>query len=187
MQRIDHSVTLYHGTRMAAARKIAASGFRRASRGSYTGTGINASELMTTAYEYGSYETGGAVLAFDLAPGSTWHDMGVGGPYGGFDRYFRWTGVDALCCFGGNVWVIWNASAIQNIRILPAEQAIQQMCQEFDEVGEDVCYNGCIQDYADIWWGRKEVQPGDRWDQHYRRSLQAAAGRTTSSQLQACA
>lgn len=187
MPVITQSPTLYHGTRMSTAEKIALGGFRRASRSTYTGTGINASEFMATAYEYGSYETDGAVLAFDLAQGSTWGSSGLGGPSGGFDRYFRRTGIDALCCFGGNVWVIWNAAAILNIRILSAEQAIRQMCQEFDEVGQDVCYNGCVQDYSDIWWGRKEVLPDDRWAQRYRRSLQAATGQATSSLLQACA
>lgn len=187
MSGTTQSPTMYHGTRMSFAEKIVSGGFRRASRATYTGTGVNASELMSTAYEYGSYETGGAVLAFDLAPGSVWEDSGLGGPPGGFDRYFRRTGIDALCCFGGNVWVVWNTAMIRNVRILSAEQAIRQLCQEFDEEGADVCYNGCVQDYADIWWGRQEAHSGDHWAQQFKRNLIAATGRATSSLAHACA
>lgn len=187
MPVITQSLTLYHGTRMSTAERIATGGFQRASRSTYTGTGINASEFMATAYEYGSYETDGAVLAFDLAQGSTWESSGLGGPPGGFDRYFRRTGIDALCCFGGNVWVIWNPAVIVSRRVLSHGQALLQMCREFDADGPDVAYNGCIQDYSDTWWGRKEVLPGDRWAQHYQRSLQMATGQATSSHLQACA
>jgi hypothetical protein len=69
---------LYHGTNNNRARNIITEGFRRAKSASYTGTGVNFSEHMSTSYEYGSYENGGCVLVAGVSNKATIINLGMG-------------------------------------------------------------------------------------------------------------
>lgn len=148
---------LYHGTRDAAARAILRGGFRRSKSSSYTGTGICFSQAISTAYEYGAYETQGCVLEARLSRATRWTEEMDGKSDShqpdrhAFDAFFQRSGMDALCTFGGNVWVIWTPSALLSVRRLSHREAIQRLCAEFEDEGP--CrYNGLANDYASIWW-----------------------------------
>lgn len=153
--------TLYHGTRDTAASSILRAGFRRSRSRSYTGTGVCLSESLTVAYEYGMYETGGCVLEARLAPSTRWTDRLDGRNTQGdvWDAFFADSGMDAVCGFGGNVWVVWNPAALVSITRLSHREAIRRLCAEFDEDGPDCGYNGVVSDDANLWWKQDATDP----------------------------
>jgi hypothetical protein len=144
--------TLYHGTSIKAAKSILKDGFMRGKEGSYTGTAVNLSECMTIAYEYGSYESRGCVLAVELSEDTKWEDIGYGPKGGNFDRYFVVSGKDAACTFSGNVWLLWNTDMIKTAQILSHQDAITILVGEFVEDGNQMAYNGEVEDYNQAYW-----------------------------------
>ena len=152
---------LYHGTRDTAARIILREGFRRSRSRNYTGTGICLSESLTLAYEYGMYETGGCVLEAWLAPDACWTNRIDGRSTQGdsWDEYFVSSDMDAVCGFGGNVWVVWNPATLVSITRLRHREAIRRLCAEFDEDGPQCGYNGVVSDYASLWWKQDATDP----------------------------
>ena len=152
---------LYHGTRDTAARTILREGFRRSRSRNYTGTGICLSESLTLAYEYGMYETGGCVLEARLAPSARWTDRLDGRNTQGdvWDAFFADSGMDAVCGFGGNVWVVWNPTVLVSITRLSHREAIRRLCAEFDGDGPQCGYNGVVSDYANLWWKQDATDP----------------------------
>jgi len=179
---------LYHGTSLAAAKKICRSGFKRSRQDSYTGHGVCLSESITVAYEYGLYEEAGCVLEVILHPETRWSD-GTGRDRVGssYDELFRDHPVDALCTFSGNVWILWDVAIPATVRIMTHKEAIVQMTKEFDANGADVGYNNVIDDYATIWWGQEQSSPHlQRYPDdlaELKARLQSFTGRATSTLL----
>jgi len=183
---------LYHGTRAAAAHSILHNGFRRSTSRNYTGTGVCLSESIAIAYEYGMYETGGCVLEARLAPTARWTDRidrggGKSAVGEALDRFFKRTGNDAIRTFGGNVWVVWNPAVLVSVRQLSHGETICKLCQEFDEDGPGIAYNGVVSDYASIWWGQQSQDPRmARFPEHeqtLRQRLQCFVGRSQSARI----
>jgi hypothetical protein len=170
---------LYHGTRDTAASTILRAGFRRSRSRSYTGTGVCLSESLTVAYEYGMYETGGCVLEARLAPSARWTDRLDGRNTQGdvWDAFFADSGMDAVCGFGGNVWVVWNPAALVSITRLSHREAIRRLCAEFDEDGPDCGYNGVVSDYANLWWKQDATDPNLTRFPDHRQQLMACLKR----------
>ncbi|MDK9702483.1 MAG: hypothetical protein OEL20_05035 [Sulfuritalea sp.] len=167
---------LYHGTRKQSATRILKSGFRRSTRPSYTGTGINLSESITVSYEYGEYENGGAVLEVRLRADTRWSDQ-IDARHNGIDGWFKANPpIQALSLFGGNVWVVWDASAIESVRRMSHLEALKALHDEIVEDGPAMGYNGIAQDYASVIFGSPDPNldrfPGYRelWPEHWRRS-----------------
>jgi len=180
---------LYHGTRDAAARLILRGGFRRSNPRSYTGTGICLSESISVAYEYGQYETRGCVLEARLSPTTCWTDRydtkGSNQDRDALDDFFMRSGMDAVCIYGGNVWVVWTPSVLVSVRRLSHREAMRRLCAEFDEDGPQCGYNAVIQDYASIWWKQADSDPNlTRFPDHHRQlavRLKRMTGRTHST------
>lgn len=166
---------LYHGTRDTAARAILREGFRRSRSRSYTGTGICLSESLAVAYEYGMYETAGCVLEAWLASSARWTDRfdGKTGCRDAWDDFFVRSGMDAVCAFGGNVWVVWTPGALVSVRRLNHREAIRRLCAEFDEDGPACGYNAVVSDYASIWWKQDTSDPNlTRFPEHRRQLVE---------------
>lgn len=150
---------LYHGTRRHRAGKILLNGFRRATTSHYLGTGICMTESVTTAYEYGEYESGGCILVASLAPNAGCMDRADMSNrenwFQACDRLFVESGHDAMRLCGGNMWVVWNPAVLVAVRRLTHKEALRLMCQEFDGDGPGMGYNGIASEYASIWWGQE--------------------------------
>lgn len=157
---------LYHGTSRGNAKKILAEGFRRAKHASYTGTGVNLSQCMTVSYEYGEYEHSGCVLQVALKPDTRWNDANFRDSpdfrSGNTDEFFRKSGLDALCTFSGNVWIVWNPEVIVDIRMLSHEEAVARLVSEFEEDGPNCAYNGVAGTYAELY--HNDLRPGSGLD-----------------------
>lgn len=142
---------LYHGTRRAKANKILTDGFKRSEIPSYTGTGVNLSESITIAYEYGPYESNGCVLEVELAEDANINDIGN---ITTSDLMFTENpGLDAINSYHGNVIVVWNTSKIKAVRILPKREAVKLLKEKFKEDGNNCAYNGFVQDHCEAYWG----------------------------------
>ncbi|WP_298434888.1 hypothetical protein [Ottowia sp.] len=167
------TVRLYHGTRDTSARAILRGGFRRSKSRSYTGTGICLSASISIAYEYGMYETRGCVLEARLSPTARWTDRYDAKASiqdrDALDDYFMRSGMDAVCTYGGNVWVVWTPSVLVSVRRLSHREAIRRLCAEFDEDGPACGYNAVVGDYASIWWDQEAGDPNlTRFPEHQR-------------------
>lgn len=110
-------------------------------------------------------ETLVAVRGRDRAASCT---RGMTGPLGAWgDRFFERSDRDAVCSFGGNVWVVWNHSVLVAVRRLSQREALQCLCGEFEEDGSDRGYNGVVSDYASIWRGQEASDPNlTRFPEH---------------------
>jgi hypothetical protein len=146
----------YHGTTSKNAKSILKNGFRRGSSPSYTGTGVNLTESMTIAYEYGSYENNSVVLAVRLAENCNLVHLNQ---YSISDSYFLENPeVDAVSLFGGNVIIVWNLDCIciKDITKLPHLQSVEVMLKEMAEDGVSMGYNGWVEDYRNALFGDEE-------------------------------
>ncbi|MDR1646633.1 MAG: hypothetical protein LBR88_01150 [Zoogloeaceae bacterium] len=135
------------------------------------------------------YETGGCVLEARLSPTARWTDRfdAEGNSKDAWDDFFIRSGLDALRAFDGNVWVIWNPGVLVSLRRLGHREAIQRLCNEFDEDGPECAYNALVSDYADIWWKRETSNECFTRFPDYRQQLMARlqrfAGRAHSTKV----
>lgn len=155
---------LYHGTTTKTAKRILKEGFRRGSQASYTGTGVNLSEQITVSYEYGEYENGGGVLEVRLRPDTKYEQLaGISVQDSWFDQH---PDMQAVCLFGGNVWVVWDVAAIESVRLLTHDEALRLLVSAFLEDGPQCGYNGVAQDYASVVHNQPDPNldrfPGER-------------------------
>ena len=149
---------LFHGTSRNRAKKILSDGFKRGKKASYTGTGINLSESITISYEYGAYESGGCVLEVELSDDANLENIGSACAS---DQLFQDNAeLDAIVSYGGNVYVIWNTKVIKAIRIIPKKEALALLYKQFQEDGDNMAYNGYVQDHCDNYW-HKEQEAND--------------------------
>jgi hypothetical protein len=134
---------------------------------------------MTIAYEYGPYEESGCVLEVSLRADVRWAEPTADDirKAGGYDNWFRKTGNDAMRCYGGNVWVLWNPRAVLWVRRLAHPTALELLVQAFDEDGSDCAYNGIVNDYAAVWWGRAEEDTNLKRMPDHRRALEKRLNR----------
>lgn len=167
---------LYHGTRVASAKSILRDGFRRSRSRSYTGTGVCLTEAISIAYEYGSYETRGCILEVWLSASATWCDsegfssLERSVSRDAYDDFFKTAQFDAVRTYGGNVWVLWNASVTAQVRALTHREALRLLCVSFEQDGPDHGYNGVVSDYASLWWGNADNDPNlARFSEHRQR------------------
>ncbi len=150
MPAIDQSLPiLYHGTSAARAASIRRAGFRRAKNASYTGTAVNLTEAVCTAWEYGP-DRGGRILEVTLAPETRWENVGMEAG-SDCDARFAAGQVDALRTFGGNIWLLWNPKAVVSVRAMTTKEIMVKAAAEWRADGY-MGYNGDMGEMAELYW-----------------------------------
>ena len=141
---------LYHGTTLKRALRIIKDGFVKGSVPTYTGTGVNLTSTMSTAYSYGSYEDQGVVLKVTLKGDSAiaaLEDSSLS------DQYFLDNPtIDAATVCGGHILIVWNMDAIVNVEILTHNYSVNVLLEEMANDGENMGYNGWPQHYHNYFF-----------------------------------
>lgn len=142
---------LYHGTTRARAAHILRDGFRISKHGHYLGHGVCLSECITVAYEHGAFEDERVVLRVQLSEATVWGDKVTGD----IEKCLQTGPAAAARLYCGNVWVVWPTRVIAAIRPLRRVEAHSLLHEAFSERGQDVGYNGVVQDLADAYWSAR--------------------------------
>lgn len=142
----------YHGTARKYANTIIKSGFQRTTTSSYTGTGVNLTDSMTTAYEYGSYDDSGVVLKVYLKDNS--NIANLNNQHSLSDDYFAENpDIDAASICGGFIVIVWNIEIVEKIELFSHLDAVKIMFREMATDGINMGYNGWVEDYRNLFFG----------------------------------
>lgn len=158
---------LFHGTKRSAAKKILVEGFRHTKTPTYTGTGTCLADDIATACEYGCYENNGCVIEVRLKSNGRYgvFDTQKHPPFSpkAYDEFLKANQLDALCNVSECLWVLWQAGAVEAMRILPKREAMLLLVEQFKNDGPNMGYNAFVGDLAVVFHndihGMKHLRP----------------------------
>lgn len=189
---------LYFGAQGDVIPKLLCPVFDGARSRRLTGCPVFLSSSIADVYEDGAYEEYASVLEVWLHRRTRWRYRPMANALrcgNAGEAIIELThddrrALDAVRIGSGQVWYVWNQSAIAIVRRLDYREAIPLLCQALDAAGPMASFGGVVRDYASIWWERVQENPRLsvlQYRQRLERVLRRYMGRKRSHSCQSTA